>query len=86
MKFAKANKRSNSVVPLQMRKRGIFHYIKKENGGKHTALNAGIKEINSLLTFIVDSDDWLLPNAIEEVINSYEKYKREDKRNGIKKR
>ncbi|ETJ38680.1 hypothetical protein Q604_UNBC07275G0001 [human gut metagenome] len=55
-----------------------FHYIKKENGGKHTALNAGIKEINSLLTFIVDSDDWLLPNAIEEVINSYEKYKRED--------
>ena len=30
VKFAKANKRSNSVVPLQMRKRGIFHYIKKD--------------------------------------------------------
>lgn len=36
-----------------------IRYIYKENGGKHTALNEGIKNIESDLTFIVDSDDWL---------------------------
>ena len=40
-------------------------YIYKENGGKHTALNIGIKNINTDMTFIVDSDDWLVDNAIE---------------------
>lgn len=34
-----------------------MRYIYKENGGKHTALNVGVKQITSELTFIVDSDD-----------------------------
>ena len=51
-----------------------FRYIKKENGGKHTALNIGIKEVDSPLTFIVDSDDVLLPNAIELISCYYQKY------------
>ncbi len=42
-------------------------YIYKENGGKHTALNEGIKMIDSPLTFIVDSDDYLLNSAIETI-------------------
>ena len=50
-------------------------YIAKENGGKHTALNVGIKEINTDLTMIVDSDDQLLPEAIEEINKLHEKYK-----------
>lgn len=45
----------------------IIEYIKKENGGKHTALNLGFKKIDTYLTFIVDSDDVLTPNAIEEI-------------------
>lgn len=40
-------------------------YIKKPNGGKHTALNIGIADIQSPWTFIVDSDDYLTENAIE---------------------
>ena len=48
-----------------------IRYIYKENGGKHTALNEGIKNIESDLTFIVDSDDWLKPNAIETVLRYY---------------
>ena len=39
-------------------------YIKKDNGGKHTALNLGVSEITSEWTFIVDSDDYLTENAI----------------------
>ena len=50
-------------------------YLKKENGGKHTALNLGIKTINTPLTFIVDSDDQLTDDAIEAISLYYEKYK-----------
>ena len=39
-------------------------YYYKQNGGKHRALNYGIKNVDSELTFVVDSDDWLTPNAI----------------------
>ena len=41
-----------------------IRYIRKENGGKHTALNRGIREIETPLTFIVDSDDWLSKDAV----------------------
>lgn len=50
-------------------------YIKKENGGKHTALNIGIKTISTTLTMIVDSDDILLPDAVELIHEYYDKYK-----------
>lgn len=52
-------------------------YLKKENGGKHTALNAGVKWISTPLTFIVDSDDKLVPQAIQLISNYYEKYKKQ---------
>ena len=44
-----------------------IRYIKQSNGGKHRALNTGISVIDSELTFIVDSDDYLLPYAVEEI-------------------
>lgn len=50
-------------------------FIKKENGGKHTALNVGIRKISTELTIIVDSDDALLPNAIEIIEQKYNKYR-----------
>jgi len=51
-----------------------MRYIYKENGGKHTALNVGIKQITSELTFIVDSDDTLVPDAIETILKYHKKY------------
>ena len=42
-----------------------IHYIKKENGGKHRALNRGIEFVNSPYTCIIDSDDYLTENAVE---------------------
>ncbi len=56
-----------------------IRYIKKINGGKHTALNVGVKEINSELIMIVDSDDILLPKAVELIEKYYEKYKNNKK-------
>lgn len=52
-----------------------IRYIKKQNGGKHTALNVGIKTVNSELIFIVDSDDYVTQDAVETIENYYEKYK-----------
>lgn len=49
-------------------------YMKKENGGKHTALNYAIKKIFTKYTFIVDSDDYLKENAIEVIYNFDKKF------------
>lgn len=47
--------------PFQIR------YIKQDNGGKHRAINNGVNNALGKLFFIVDSDDYLTPDAIEKV-------------------
>lgn len=54
----------------------VFYY-KKENGGKHTALNYALKIITSPLVFIVDSDDRITPDAIKTILEKYSLYKNE---------
>ncbi|MCI6160801.1 MAG: glycosyltransferase family A protein [Prevotella sp.] len=46
-------------------------YIKKENGGKHTAVNLGVKEANGELVLILDSDDTLPKDSIEKIQHYY---------------
>lgn len=43
-------------------------YIKKLNGGKHTALNEALGYIEGKYTLIVDSDDTMSDNAINKLI------------------
>lgn len=43
-------------------------YEKVENGGKQRAINRAVQNIQTEFTFIVDSDDYLLPDAIEKVL------------------
>jgi glycosyltransferase involved in cell wall biosynthesis len=50
-------------------------YIKQPNGGKHRAINHGVKEALGDLFFIVDSDDELPINAVEVILSHYEKIK-----------
>lgn len=64
----------------QAENRIAFRYVRQENGGKHTALNAGIASVETKLVFIVDSDDWLPENAVETILRYHERYK---KREGI---
>jgi glycosyltransferase involved in cell wall biosynthesis len=44
-----------------------IRYIKQSNGGKHRAINHGVKEARGELFFIVDSDDYLSNNALERI-------------------
>lgn len=47
--------------------------IQQSNSGKHVALNNGAIHANSPWLFIVDSDDALVPTAIEKVVDSIDK-------------
>lgn len=51
-----------------------IYYLYKENGGKHTALNTGIKTVETELIFIVDSDDCLTSDAIETIACYHSRY------------
>lgn len=42
-------------------------YVKQPNGGKHRAINRGLKLAKGELFFIVDSDDYLTNDAIEKL-------------------
>ena len=42
-------------------------YYKKENGGKHRAINFAMQYIDTEYTFFVDSDDKLTSSAIEKI-------------------
>ena len=48
----------------------VITYIKQANGGKHRALNRGVKESKGELVLIVDSDD-SLPNKSLSIIYSH---------------
>ena len=41
-----------------------IRYYRQENGGKHCALNAGVKQAKGDFIFIADSDDRLLPQSV----------------------
>ena len=49
-----------------------IRYFYQENGGKHRAINRGVKEAKGELFFIADSDDVLPENALETVAEKYE--------------
>lgn len=49
-------------------------YFKKENGGKHTALNAAHPYIHGKYVLILDSDDRLTSDAVERVAAAWEPF------------
>lgn len=63
------SKDNTADVIEEFKKRANFEikYYKKENGGKHTALNFGVEKIKEKFTFIVDSDDMLTPTAVQTI-------------------
>ena len=60
-----------------------MRYIKVENGGKHRAINMGLKEAKGELFFIVDSDDYLVDNALHKVDEWYDTIKGNEKFCGL---
>ena len=49
-------------------------YIRKDNGGKHTALNAAHPYIKGNYVLILDSDDRLTAGAVEQVLSAWNRY------------
>ena len=60
-----------------------IRYYYQENGGKHRAINRGVKEAQGELFFIVDSDDMLPPEALETVAKVYEDIKDDERFAGV---
>ena len=70
---------TKDVVETFKNEKFVVNYVFKENGGKHRALNMGINRINTPLTFIVDSDDWLTNDSVRTICNFYSQYKENNK-------
>ncbi|MBD2260580.1 glycosyltransferase family A protein [Pseudanabaena sp. FACHB-2040] len=43
----------------------------KENGGQASAFNEGFERSKGDIVFLLDSDDWFLPNKVERVIETF---------------
>ena len=56
----------------------VISIINKENGGVSSAYNMGIKSMNGEWMKTLDSDDILLPNAIEFFVNYIKSIKNSD--------
>ena len=52
-----------------------IHYIKKSNGGKHTAINRGVREASGELILILDSDDTLPSDSLATIAQYFEQCK-----------
>lgn len=62
---------TRQVVEGFLKEKAIsVRYFYKENGGKHTAINLGVREARGELFFIVDSDDELPADSLH-IINTY---------------
>lgn len=68
---------SEIITHFKEDKKIVIKYIKQSNGGKHTAINAGVKISTGELIIIVDSDDTLPKDSLLIINNQYLKI-RED--------
>ncbi len=55
-----------------------IRYIKKENGGKHTAHNLALEQAAGAWFFCVDSDDLLAADAVEKLTGKFAQLSSED--------
>lgn len=58
-------------------------YLYKQNGGKHKALNYSHPYIRGDYVMTLDSDDELLPDAVEAILKYWEKYQQDASISGI---
>ena len=67
---------------LQENKIPIKFFL-QENSGKHVAVNKGIGNALGSFFFVLDSDDYLLENAVEEVLTLIQKIENNPKVAGV---
>ena len=71
------------IQQLQSEDKINIRYIYKKNGGKHTAINRGVKEAIGELFFIVDSDDYVTNDAVEWIKKTAEPILNDNKYAGL---
>jgi len=60
-----------------------IRYIWKENGGKHTAHNVCVSEAGGELLVMIDSDDWLVPSALERLKSEWDQIAGKERYSGV---
>ena len=57
----------------QIKRKATFpvEYHRKENGGRHTAVNYSYRFLKTEYVVTLDSDDELLPSAVEKMLNTW---------------
>jgi glycosyltransferase involved in cell wall biosynthesis len=60
---------SELVSDWQQSSAFAIKYHRKLNGGKHTAINPGVEMARGEFIVMLDSDDWLAPNALERMLD-----------------
>jgi len=58
-------------------------YIWQENSGKHMAHNVCVREARGELFVMIDSDDWLVPSALERLKTEWEQIHDQQQYSGI---
>lgn len=69
---------STDATPLAMARfagHPLVSIIRKENGGKHTALNAGIASTDAEFIGCLDADSFVEPDALKEIIPCFAREK-----------
>ena len=56
-----------------------IRYVKKPNGGKHTAFNRGVQAAHGELLLTLDSDDACLPHSLERLAARWEEISEADR-------
>lgn len=75
---------SNLITGLQSLPSNFeVRYYKQSNGGKHRAINYGLRLAKGELFYIVDSDDRLTPDAVAWIKEEYESIKDDDRFAGL---
>ncbi|MBO5955123.1 MAG: glycosyltransferase family 2 protein [Clostridia bacterium] len=79
------SKDNTEEVVEQLKKQADFEIVfkRKENGGKHSALNVAFNLVQEELILILDSDDELIENAVEIKLSDYKEIENDNSICGI---
>lgn len=61
------------VAALARRSPFEVRYLRKENEGKHIALNRAVEACNGRFLAVLDSDDWYLPHSLERLAHHWDR-------------
>lgn len=74
---------TEAVVEKWINEVSFIRYYRQERGGKHRAINRGVKQARGDLFFIVDSDDYLPKDSLQLILDFYQPIKEDNRFAGM---